>query len=132
LQREACQKLVASMGYGAHVVSTQTGALEALQQVPYRLVFLDVAFDGTSPETNIALVLIRERPLDQRRYMFVVLCGAALATADSLTAYSHGVNLVLNHAELCNCSMDLLQYMAEHERLYRVYRELRQQTGKEV
>jgi hypothetical protein len=64
--------------------------------------------------------------------MFVVLCGAALATADSLTAYSHGVNLVLNHAEICNCSMDLLQYMAEHERLYRVYRELRQQIGKEV
>lgn len=131
-QREACQKLSASMGYVAHIVSTQTGALEALQQVPYRLVFLDAAFDGTSPETNIALVFIRERPLDQRRYMFVVLCDAALATADSLTAYSHGVNLVMNHAEVGNCSLDLLQYMAEHERLYRVYRELRQQTGKEV
>jgi CheY-like chemotaxis protein/RNase P subunit RPR2 len=132
LQREACQKLVASMGYVAHVVPTQTSALEALRQAPYRLVFLDAAFDGTSPETNIALVFLRERPLDQRRYMFVVLCGTALATADSLIAYSHGVNLVLNHADVYTCSTDLLQHMAEHERLYRVYRELRQQTGKEV
>ena len=41
----------------------------------YRLFVLDAAFDGTSLDTNLVLTFLRERPLDQRRYQFVVLCA---------------------------------------------------------
>ncbi len=131
-QRETCNKVLAAMGYAPHVMLNQVKALEALRQIPYRLFILDATFDGTEPETNIVLTFIRDRPLEQRRYLFMALCSPTFLTADAMLAYSLGVNLVINHADVPNCAPMLIQHMAEHERLYRVYRELRQQMGKDA
>jgi hypothetical protein len=110
----------------------QVKALEHLRQIPYRLFVLDAAFDGTSLETNLILTFLRERPLDQRRYLFVVLCSPEFTTADTMVAYSQSVNLVINHEDIPNCGATLVQHLAEHERLYRVYREVRQQLGRDA
>ncbi|MDZ7379144.1 MAG: zinc-ribbon domain-containing protein [candidate division KSB1 bacterium] len=130
--QEACQQSLQALGYTADVMPNQFKALEYLRQVPYRLFVLDAAFDGTSLDTNLVLTFLRERPLEQRRYQFVVLCAPDLVTADAMTAYSQSVNLVLNHADMPNCGPLLGQYLAEHELLYRTFREMRQQLGKEV
>ena len=101
--QDVCQQLLQSLGYTADVMPNQFKALEYLREVPYRLFVLDAAFDGTSLDTNLVLTFLRERPLDQRRYQFVVLCAPELATADPMTAYSQSVNLVhqpRRHAEL--------------------------------
>ena len=97
-----------------------------------RLFVLDAAFDGTSLDTNLVLTFLRERPLDQRRYQFVVLCTPELATADPMTAYSQNVNLVINHADMPTYGAMLAQQLAEHDLLYKTFREMRQQLGKEV
>jgi len=70
--------------------------------------------------------------LDQRRYQFVVLCAPELPTADPMTAYSQSVNLAINHADMPTCGAMLAQQLAEHDLLYRTFREMRQQLGKEV
>lgn len=130
--QDVCQQLLQSLGYTANVMPNQFKALEYLREVPYRLFVLDAAFDGTSLETNLVLTFLRERPLDQRRYQYVVLCAPELTTGDPMTAYSHSVNLVLNHADMSSCGALLAQQLAEHELLYRTFREMRQQLGKEV
>src|SRR5262245_66132731 len=130
--QEVCQQMLQSLAYTADIMPNQFKALEYLRQVPYRLFVLDAAFDGTSLDTNLVLTFLRERPLDQRRYQFVVLCAPDLATADAMTAYGQGVNLVINHADIPDSGPVLAQHLAEHERLYRTFRELRQQFGKEV
>jgi CheY-like chemotaxis protein len=130
--QEACQQALQALGYTADVMPNQFKALEYLRQVPYRLFVLDTAFDGTSMDTNLVLTFLRERPLDQRRYQFVILCAPDLVTADALTAYSQSVNLVINHADMPNCGSVLVQHLAEHELLYRTFHEMRQQLGKEV
>ena len=130
--QQACQQTLQALRYTADVMPNQFQALEYLRQVPYRLFVLDAAFDGTSIETNLVLTFLRERPLDQRRYQFVILCAPDLTTADAMTAYSQSVNLVLNHADIPNCGSVLAQYLAEHELLYRTFRDMRQQLGKEV
>ena len=130
--QEACQQTLQTLGYTADVMPNQFQALEYLRQVPYRLFVLDAAFDGTSTETNLVLTFLRERPLDQRRYQFVILCAPDLITADAMAAYSQSVNLVINHADMPNCGPVLGQYLAEHELLYRTFREMRQQLGKEL
>ena len=128
----ACQQTLQALGYTADVMPNQFKALEYLREVPYRLFVLDAAFDGTSLDTNLVLTFLRERPLDQRRYQFVVLCAPDLVTADAMTAYSQSVNLVINHADMPNGGAMLAQHLAEHELLYRTFREMRQQLGKEV
>jgi CheY-like chemotaxis protein len=127
-----CQQMLQPLGYTADIMPNQFKALEYLREVPYRLFVLDAAFDGTSLDTNLVLTFLRERPLDQRRYQFVVLCAPELATADPMTAYSQSVNLVINHADMPTCSAMLAQQLAEHDLLYRTFREMRQQLGKEV
>lgn len=130
--QEACQQALQTLGYTTDVMPNQFKALEYLREVPYRLFVLDVAFDGTSLDTNLVLTFLRERPLDQRRYQFVALCAPDLVTADTMTAYSQSVNLVINHADMSHCGSVLVQHLAEHELLYRTFREMRQQLGKEV
>jgi len=130
--QEVCQQTLQALGYTADAMPNQFQALEYLRQIPYRLFMLDAAFDGTSIDTNLVLTFLRERPLDQRRYQFVILCAPDLITADAMTAYSQGVNLVINHADLPNSGPVLAQYLAEHELLYRTFRDMRQQLGKEV
>ena len=130
--QEVCQQMLQSLSYTADIMPNQFKALEYLREVPYRLFVLDAAFDGTTLDTNLVLTFLRERPLDQRRYQFVVLCAPELVTADSMTAYSQSVNLVLNHADMPSCGAMLAQQLAEHDLLYRTFREMRQQLGKEV
>ena len=130
--QDACQQTLQALGYAPDVMPNQFQALEYLRQVPYRLFVLDAAFDGTSLDTNLVLTFLRECPFDQRRYQFVVLCAPDLVTADAMTAYGQGVNLVINHADIPDSGPVLAQHLAEHERLYRTFRELRQQFGKEV
>jgi CheY-like chemotaxis protein len=130
--QDACRQTLQALGYAPDVMPNQFQALEYLRQVPYRLFVLDAAFDGTSLETNLVLTFLRERPLDRRRYQFVVLCAPDLTTADAMTAYGQGVNLVINHADLPDSGPVLAQHLAEHELLYRTFRAMRQQLGKEV
>jgi hypothetical protein len=130
--RDACQSVLTSLGYVAHLMPNQVKALESLRQIPYRLFILDAAFDGTSLETNLILTFLRERPLDQRRYLFVTLCAPGFATADPMLAYSQSVNLVINSTDMLGCGPVLVQHLAEHERLYRTYREMRQQLGRDA
>jgi hypothetical protein len=49
-----------------------------------------------------------------------------------MTAYSQSVNLIIEQADLPSCRRVLEQHVTEHKRRYRVYRELRQQLGKDV
>jgi CheY-like chemotaxis protein len=130
--QEVCQQMLQALGYTADIMPNQFKALEYLREAPYRLFVLDAAFDGTSLDTNLVLTFLRERPLDQRRYQFVVLCAPELVTADPMNAYSQSVNLVINHTDMPTCGAMLAQQLAEHDLLYRTFREMRQQLGKEV
>ena len=130
--QETCQQALQSLGYTANVMPNQFKAIEYLRQVPYRLFVLDAGFDGTTLDTNLVLTFLRERPLEQRRYQFVALCAPDVVTADPMTAYSQNVNLVINHEDMPQCAQVLVQHLGEHELLYRTFREMRQQLGKEV
>ena len=131
--REACQGILPSLGYHTiHVPSHQAEALAYLNQVPYECFLLDVTFDGSTLEANPVLACLLELPMNQRRYMLVALCLPSVVTADAMTAYSHSVNLIINQDDIPSCRRILEQHIAEHKRLYRVYRELRQQLGKDI
>jgi CheY-like chemotaxis protein len=131
--REACQGMLPALGYNTvHTMSNQAQALAYLSQVSYECFILDVMFDGSTPEANPILACLHELPMDRQRYMFVALCTPGTEAADPMTAYSQSVHLIINHTDLPSCRRDLEQRLAEHKRLYKVYRELRQQLGKDI
>ena len=131
--REACQGMLPSLGYNTvHVLSHQAEALAYLSQVPYACCLLDATFDGSTLQANPIFTCLQVLPMERRRYLFVTLCLPHVVTADVMTAYSHSVNLIINQSDLPSCRRILEQHLAEHKRLYRVYRELRQQLGKDI
>jgi CheY-like chemotaxis protein len=131
--REVCQGILPALGYNTlHVLSYQAEALAYLSQVPYECCVLDATFDGSTLQANPVLACLHALPMERRRYMFAALCLSNAITADAMTAYSHSVNLVINPSDLPSCRRILEQHLAEHKRLYRVYRELRQQLGKDI
>lgn len=130
--RDECESIVPSLGMNTvHVVSNQTQALAYLGQVTYDLVILDATFDGSTQEANPILACIHELSMQQRRHLFVVLCTPDTEPADSMAAYSQSVNLIISHDEVLTCRRTLEQHLTEHNRLYRVYKELRQELGKD-
>ena len=131
--REASQEALTALGYHTvHTPAHQFQALAHLSQVPYDCFILDALFDGSTLEANPVLACIAEIPMERRRYMFVALCAPEATTADHMLAYSCSVNLLLNYTEIPGCRRLLEQHMTEHKRLYKVYRELRQQLGKDI
>jgi CheY-like chemotaxis protein len=131
--REACQGMLPSLGYNTvHVLSYQAEALAYLSQVPYECCLLDATFDGSTLQANPVFACLQALPMERRRYMFTALCLPNVVTADAMTAYSHSVNLIINPSDLPSCRRILEQHLAAHKRLYRVYRELRQQLGKDI
>lgn len=131
-EREAYQDILSSLGYHTvHTPSQQAEALAYLTQVPYECLIIDASFDGGTLEANPVLACFHELPMDRRRYTFVALCLPDVVTADAMTAYSHSVGLVINRNDVLDSRRPLEQQLSEHKRLYKVYRELRQQLGKD-
>lgn len=132
---DACQDMMPSLGFKTvHVTSNQAQAMAYLAEYPYEFVMLDADFDGSGIEANPVLACVVQLPMDQRRYMFAVLCIPDTVTADPLISYSHNVNLVVNPPDLLTPSYRFIlrQCLQEHKRLYRTYRELRKKMGKDV
>jgi len=130
--RDECASIVPSLDMNTvHVISNQTQALAYLSQVAYDLVILDATFDGSTQEANPILACIHELSMQQRRYMFVMLCTPDTGPTDAMTAYSQSVNLIISHAEVLTCRRTLEQHLNEYKRLYRAYHELRQELGKD-
>ena len=131
--RGALHEALTALGYHTvHTPAHQFQALAYLSQVPYDCFILDALFDGSTLEANPVLACVAEIPMERRRYMVVALCVPEPATADNMLAYSCSVNLLLNYTEIPACHRLLEQHMTEHKRLYKVYRELRQQLGKDI
>ncbi len=133
--RDTCQDMLPSFGFKTvHTTSNQAQAMAYLAEYPYEFVVLDANFDGSTLEANPVLTCIMQLPMDQRRYMFAILCIPDTVTADPLISYSHNVNLVVNPPDLLTPSYRFIlrQCLMEHKRLYRTYRDLRKQMGKDI
>jgi hypothetical protein len=132
---DACQDMLPAFGFKTvHATSNQAQAMAYLAEYPYEFVILDANFDGSALEANPVLACMVQLPMDQRRYMFAVLCLPDTVTADPLISYSHNVNLVVNPPDLLTPSYRFIlrQCLMEHKRLYRTYRELRKKMGKDA
>lgn len=130
--RDECESMLPSLGFNTvHVMPNQAHAMGYISQVSYEMVILDATFDGGSRQANPVLACLHEIPMDQRRRMFIVLCTPDAEAIDAMAAYSQSMNLIVSHADVLTCRRTLEQHMAEHTRLYRVYRDVQQALGKD-
>lgn len=130
--RDECEHIMPALGFNTvHVMNNQVQALTQLTQVSYDCVILDALFDGSTQEANPVLACVSELPMQQRRHMFVALCGMELGASNGMFAYSQSVNLIIDHADILNCRRTLEQQMTLHKHTYKLFDDIRQELGKE-
>lgn len=120
---DAAKTTLRELGFKFHTAETPELAIERMRYTNYDCIVLHENFAGSSLRSNAVLNFLATLPMAQRRYWFVCLVGPSLKTLDAMQAFAQSVHLVLNPADLPNLTAILKKGLAEHELLYRAYKD---------
>src|SRR6266705_902413 len=106
LDHEQYQKIVMpqliDLKYKVHVVLYEEDVLLKLRTYSYEVIVVYENFKGSTLATNPVLQNLVAEPAAQRREHFVVLLSHRFPTNDSLSAFVHSVDRIVNIADLAN------------------------------
>ena len=122
VDHEQYQKLITQqlvdLKYKVHVGLYEDDVLLKLRTYSYEVIVVYENFKGTTLDNNPILQQLIGEPAAQRREHFVVLLSHRYATNDSLSAFVHSVDRIVNIADLANFKTVLRRGMTEHREKY--------------
>jgi hypothetical protein len=125
VDHEPYQKLVTpqlvDLKYKVHVGLYEDDVLLKLRTYSYEVIVVYENFKGTTLDTNPILQKLIVEPSAQRREQFVVLLSHQYVTNDSLSAFVHSVNRIVNISDLENFKHVLRRGMTEHRQMYHFF-----------
>jgi hypothetical protein len=125
VDHEQYQKLITpqlvDLKYKVHVGLYEDDVLLKLRTYSYEVIVVYENFKGTTLDTNPILQKLICEPAGQRREQFVVLLSHRYATNDSLGAFVHSVDRVVNIADLANFKHVLRRGMTEYREMYHFF-----------
>src|SRR5919108_1875849 len=125
LDHEQYQKVIvpqlADLKYKVHVGLYEEDVLLKLRTYSYEVIVVYENFKGTTLATNPILEKLVGEPAAQRREHFVVLLSHRYATNDSLAAFVHSVDRILNIADLANLKPVLRRGLTDHREMYHYF-----------
>jgi hypothetical protein len=125
LDHEQYQKLIVpqlgDLKYKVHVGLYEEDVLLKLRTYSYEVIVVYENFKGTTLQTNPILEKLVGEPAAQRREHFVVLLSHRYATNDSLAAFVHSVDRIVNVADLPNFKPVLRRGITEHREMYHFF-----------
>ena len=125
VDQEQYQKLITpqlvDLKYKVHVGLYEDDVLLKLRTYSYEVIVVYENFKGTTLDTNPILQKLVREPATQRREQFVVLLSHRYATNDSLSAFVHSVDRMVNIADLPNFKTVLRRGMTEYRQMYHFF-----------
>ena len=125
VDHEQYQKLITpqlvDLKYKVHVVLYEDDVVLKLRTYSYEVIVVYENFKGTTLDSNPILQKLVVEPPAQRREQFVVLLSHRYATNDSLSAFVHSVDRIVNIADLANFNHVLRRGMTEHRQMYHFF-----------
>lgn len=125
VDHEQYQKLImpqlVELKYKVHLGLYEEDVFLKLRTYSYEVIVVYENFKGTTLDTNPILQKLVVEPAAQRREQFVVLLSHRYATNDSLSAFVHSVNRIVNIADLANFNHVLRRGMTEHRQMYHFF-----------
>src|ERR1051326_3811018 len=107
--------------YKVHVGLYEEDVLLKLRTYSYEVIVVYENFKGTTLDTNPILQRLICEPAAQRREHFVVLLSHRYATNDSLSAFVHSVDRIVNVADLANFKHVLRRGITERREMYHFF-----------
>lgn len=123
-ERARVQAALRGQEYDLIVAESTEHAIERLQHS--RLVdvlLLDESFEAEQNGTTTIMRYVNSFHLGRRRRLYVVLVSPRYRTLDTQTAFSLGVNLLVNSADLPELPLILKKSIREFNLLYRAFNE---------
>ena len=125
VDHEQYQKLITQqlvdLKYKVHVGLYEDDVLLKLRTYSYEVIVVYENFKGTTLDTNPILQRLVGESATQRREQFVVLLSHRYPTNDSLSAFVHSVDRIVNIADLANFKHVLRRGMTEHREKYHFF-----------
>jgi len=125
VDHEQYQKLITpqlvDLKYKVHVGLYEDDVVLKLRTYSYEVIVVYENFKGTTLDSNPILQKLVVEPPAQRREQFVVLLSHRYATNDSLSAFVHSVDRIVNIADLANFNHVLRRGMTEHRQMYHFF-----------
>lgn len=122
--------ILRGMNYKVDVSQSTYDAFDKIRFTQYDVIVLNENFDGSSPENNEVLEHLQNMPMNSRRNIFLALMGQNLKTLDNAEAFSKSVNAVINAKDLSNLKSILTKSIQDHERFYRILKDILKELGK--
>jgi hypothetical protein len=107
--------------YKVHVGLYEEDVLLKLRTYSYEVIVVYENFRGTTLDANPILQRLITEPAAQRREQFVVLLSHRYATNDSLSAFVHSLDRIVNVADLANFKPVLRRGLTEHREMYHFF-----------
>jgi len=128
IDHQQYQKIVVpqliDMTYKVHLGLFTEDVLLKLKTYNYNVVVIYENFKGSTLESNPILQEITNRSGAQRRESFVILVSHRYATNDSMSAFVHSVDQIINIADLANFKPVLRRGVDQHRELYHAFQEM--------
>ena len=125
VDHEQYQKLITpqlvDLKYKVHVGLYEDDVVLKLRTYSYEVIVVYENFKGTTLDSNPILQKLVIEPAAQRREQFVVLLSHRYATNDSLSAFVHSVDRIVNIADLANLKHVLRRGITERRQMYHFF-----------
>ena len=125
VDHEQYEKLITpqlvELKYKVHLGLYEEDVFLKLRTYSYQVILVYENFKGTTLDTNPILQKLVVEPAAQRRDQFVVLLSHSYATNDSLSAFVHSVDRIVNIADLSNFKAVLRRGMTEYRQVYHFF-----------
>ena len=125
VDHEQYQKVVVpqltDLKYKVHVGLHEEDVLLKLRTYSYDVIVVYENFKGSTLAANPILQKLVGESANQRREQFVVLLSHLFPTNDSMAAFVHSVDRIVNIADLPNFKPVLRRGMTEHREMYHFF-----------
>lgn len=129
-RQSAVMQGLQELGYRVQAAENPADSAERLRKSTYEVLVIDQEFQSATPHDNPVLKAIQVMPMTTRRYIFVVLLGKELKTADNMTAFAESANIVVNVNDLPQIKAIIQRGVADNDQFYRVFRQVLQEAGR--
>jgi DNA-binding NtrC family response regulator len=112
------------LGYKVHTAATHSDFLMRFSQAHYQVVILEELFGANTPEENLALKVVQNMPVSQRRHATILLIGNSFQTFTPMEAFQHSVHAVINSSEMFLLKQLVEKAVADNQLFLQGYREV--------
>ncbi len=128
--RQRLVNAILILGYQISIGENARDVLKKMRYHEFDMLVINEDFDIPDPDANGILINLSRQPMTIRRKMMVVMLTGRYRTMDSMVAFAHSVDLIVNTKNVNDFEKIVSRGIADQDAFYHVFREALREAGK--